>query len=279
MDGQGQAGFVTKIAVVGIAAIAIILVFGSWMTGRSAEQATEEAVRSISLFYLDELAGRREQVVDTNLKGNVENMKVAVGLLTEEDLSDSEHLQSFQARMKQLYHLDKFAFVDEDGLVYTADEGITDEIGQYAFDPETISEPEISVKNLETADKKVVIAAPIRDRGYTINGKALVACFEEIDMDVMLQGVSMRSQDSETTFCNIYTGSGTALSNTVLGGLAVEDNLLEALERADYEGGYSYEQVERDFREGKRGVAAFSYNGVQETLSYNPVKGTDWGAC
>ena len=133
MNGQGQAGFVTKIAVVGIAAIAIILVFGSWMTGRSAEQATEEAVRSISLFYLDELAGRREQVVDTNLKGNVENMKVAVGLLTEEDLSDAEHLQSFQARMKQLYKLDKFAFVDENGLIYTA-LGTQNNIDEYGFD-------------------------------------------------------------------------------------------------------------------------------------------------
>ena len=266
-----------RIAAVGAALVAAILILGTIWTGRSARKDTVDAVRSVSMLYMDELAGRRVQVVEDNLNENIRIIRIAVDLIDEaEDLRDLEHMRSYQRYMKTLFNLDRFAFVDEDGLVYTADEGITDEIGQYAFDHETLSEPEISVKNLETADKKVVIAAPIRDRGYTINGKALVACFEEIDMDVMLQGVSMRSQDSETTFCNIYTGSGTALSSTVLGGLAVEDNLLEALARADYEGGYSYEQVERDFREGKRGVAAFSYNGVQETLSYNPVKGTDW---
>ena len=266
-----------RIAAVGAALVAAILILGTIWTGRSARKDAVDAVRSVSMLYMDELAGRRVRVVEDNLNENIRIIRIAVDLIDEaEDLRDLEHMRSYQRYMKTLFNLDRFAFVDEDGLVYTADEGITDEIGQYAFDPETLSEPEISVKNLETAAKKVVIAAPIRDRGYTINGKALVACFEEIDMDVMLQGVSLRSQDSETTFCNIYTGSGTALSNTVLGGLAVEDNLLEALERADYEGGYSYGQIERDFREGNRGVAAFSYNGVQETLSYNPVKGTDW---
>jgi len=38
-----------------------------WM-GAHARQDTEEAVRSVSLLYLDELAGRREQVVEDNLQ-------------------------------------------------------------------------------------------------------------------------------------------------------------------------------------------------------------------
>ena len=95
-------------------------------------------------------------------------------------------------------------------------------------------------------------------------------------MDVMLSGVSMKSQDSQTTFCNIYTADGIALSNMVLGGLAAEDNLLDALSHADYEEGYSYEQVRHEFSEGKRGITAFTYNGVRETLSYVPVGGTNW---
>ena len=273
MDGQGQAGFATKIAVVGIAAIAIILVFGSWMTGRSAEQATEEAVRSISLFYLDELAGRREQVVDTNLKGNVENMKVAVGLLTEEDLSDAEHLQSFQARMKQLYHLDKFAFVDEDGLIYTA-QGMRDNIDDYDFDYRNLAGSEISVLGLGTDQKKVIIAMPLEDA--SLGGKKLAACFEEIDMQQMIKGLSLQSDAEEATFCNIYTEDGIALTDMVLGGLASEDNLLSALETADFDEGYSYEKVVQDFQEGNAGVASFTYGGIRETLDYVPIPDTDW---
>ncbi|MBR3107321.1 MAG: hypothetical protein IKH30_09075 [Clostridia bacterium] len=157
------------------------------MMGRIAHRDTSEAARSVSLLYLEELAGRREQVVEDNLNDSVNAVQIALGLMDENDLSDLDHLRSYQRKIKQLFSLERFAFVDEDGLVYTADDGI-------------------------------------------------------------------------------------ALSITVLGGLAAEDNLLEALSHADYEEGYSYDAVLRDFREGKRGVTAFSYHGVQETLSYVPMR-------
>jgi len=263
-------------AVIGIVMLAVILVAGTVLMGQRAHRDAQEAARSVSLLYLDELAGRREQVVENNLKDNIDVIQVALGLLKEEDLSDLDHMRAYQRQIKQLFSLERFAFVDEDGMVYTADEGVRDEADQYAFDRLTITEPEISLKNAAGAEKKVVIAVPIRDRNIRIGEKQLVVCFMEIDMDVMLHGVSMKSQDSETTFCNIYTADGIALSNTVLGGLAAEDNLLDALSRADYEEGYSYEKVRRDFAGGNRGVTAFTYGGIPETLSYVPVSGTDW---
>ena len=95
-------------------------------------------------------------------------------------------------------------------------------------------------------------------------------------MKEMLSGVSMESGEDDATFCNIYTQSGLALSNTVLGGLAVEDNLLEAMQHATFDQGYSYERFLKEFGSGESGVSSFTYNGTKETLSYEPVKGTDW---
>ena len=109
-----------EIAVIGSLILAVILVAGTIWMGRSARKDTEEAVRTVSLLYLDELAGRREQVVENNLEGKIDTIRVAIDLMTEEDLSDKEHLQNYQSRMKQLYTLDKFAFVDTDGLIYTS---------------------------------------------------------------------------------------------------------------------------------------------------------------
>ena len=266
----------TLIAVIGIILLAAILIGGMIWMGQSAHRDTVDAVRSVSLLYLDELAGRREQVVENNLNDSIGVINTAVGMITDEDLSDLEHMRSYQRDMKQLFKLDRFAFVDSDGLVYTADEGIQDDIDEYSFDPKTIEEPEISVKDLDTPEKKVVIAVPIRDKDLYIDGKRLDVCFMEIDMDVMLKGASMQSQANGTTFCNLYTSDGVALSNTVLGGLAAEDNLLEALEHAQYEPGNSSEQVVRDFKESSKGVVSFTYGDIQETLSYAPVNGTDW---
>ena len=263
-------------AAAGAFLVLAILVFGTVWTGKSAQRDTVGAARSVSLLFLDELAGRREQVVEDNLRDNINIIHIAVGMINGEDLRDLEHLREYQRNMKRLFSLERFAFVDEDGLVYTADEGITDDLQRYSFRPGTLTGPEISVRDPETAEKKVVIAVPIREYGFQIEGKRLAVCFMEINMNVMLHGVSMQSRNTDATFCNIYAGGGTALSDAVLGGLAAEGNLLSALERAEYEAGYSYEQVVRDFSEGNRGVVAFSYNGVREMLSYVPVEGTDW---
>jgi signal transduction histidine kinase/DNA-binding response OmpR family regulator len=224
-------------------------------------------------LYLDELAGRRKQVVENNLQNKIEVIQVAVSLMTEQDLDDADHLQAYQARMKRLFKLEKFAFVDKNGLIYTS-LGPQTNIDEYEFDYRTISQPEISVLNPESEDKKAVIAVPIEPLNF--QGEELVVCFMEIDMDELLAGVSVEAQNTKTTFCNIYTSDGFALSNTVLGGLAEEDNLLEALNKAEFEKGYSHEQVVADFAEGNGREVSFTYNGIQETLSYVPVSGTSW---
>ena len=261
-----------KIAVLGGIIVLVIFLAGTVWMGQSAKQDTEQAVRTVSLLYLDELAGRREQVVAGNLQKKIKDLKTAVDLMDEEDLVDKAHMEAYQRRMRQLYSLEKFAFVDEDGLIYTS-EGTQENIEEYSFEYQTIQEPVISIFNLENPEKKVEIAVPVQKQ---FNGKALLVCFMEIDMEEMLQGVSMRSTDQEATFCNIYTREGIALSNTVLGGLAVEDNLLTAMEKAKFEKGYTYERFLADFQQGTRGVVSFNYDGIYETLSYVPVEGTDW---
>ena len=62
---------VTLVAVIGCIVLILILVGGSIWMARSARKDTEDAARSVSLLYLDELAGRREQVVENNLQHNI----------------------------------------------------------------------------------------------------------------------------------------------------------------------------------------------------------------
>lgn len=252
--------------------IAVLLTLGTiWMSNIS-QKDTARVARTVSLLYLDELAGRREQVVENNLRSNIQTIRVAINLLTEEDLSDKAHLEAYQLRMKKLYELDKFAFVDTDGLIYTSF-GTQTNINDYAFDYKSISEPEISVFNLDSKEKKVVIAVPVN---VHFEGKTLSVCFMEIDMKVMLSGASMDSGSDGATFCNIYTRSGIALSNTVLGGLSVNDNLLDAMKEAEFEDGYSYDSFIEAFGTGKRGEVSFTYKCIRETLSFVPINGTDW---
>ena len=261
------------VAIIGGALIALILIIGSIMTGHRARMDTEQAVSSVSLFYLDELAGRREQVVASALQRNIANLKTAISLMTEEDVSDVAHLQAYQARMKQLYTLEKFAFVDTEGTIYTS-LGTQTDLASYHIDCNNLTAPQISVKDADGGEKKVIITVPVDH--LQLGSKTLIVCFMEIDMDVMLEGISLQSDNNNTTFCNIYTKDGRALTDMVLGGLASEDNLLSALEQADFENGGSARKVRADFETGQNGFVSFTYGDVKETLSYTPVEGTDW---
>lgn len=260
------------IAVIGSVILAVILVLGTVWMGYNAKKDAEEAVRSVSLLYLDELAGRREQVVEKNLQEKIQTIRAAIELMTEEDLSDKAHLETYQSRMKKLYHLDKFAFVDTEGLILTST-GIDNNIDEYDFDYKTLSEPDISILNPESKQKSVIIAVPIN---ITFQGKRLSVCFMSINMTEMLSGISMTTNTGDATFCNLYTINGAALTDSVLGGLAMEDNLLEAMRTAVFEEPYSYDAFVQGFQSGNQGVVSFTYNDIRETLTYIPVKGTDW---
>ena len=94
---------IRTIAITGAAIIVLILVAGTIWMSHAARLDTDRAIRKVSLLYLDELAGRREQVVEANLDNRIETIEIAVGLMTDDDLATEENRQAYQARMKALY--------------------------------------------------------------------------------------------------------------------------------------------------------------------------------
>lgn len=264
---------IMKEFIIGAVVVVAILIIGTFWMGRSISDDNEEAVRTVSLLYLDELAMRREQGVAGKLNDYISDMNTAMDLISKSDLSSVENLQAYQARMKQLYGLEKFAFVDTDGLIYTA-RGTRNDINVYGFDYKTITDTEILIKNVEGNNKKIIIVMPADNLPFV--GKTLVACFMEIDMNRMLDAVLMQSGGNNTTFCNIYTKDGVAFTNIVLGGRSSEKNLLAAMDNAEFEDGYSSAKIKSDFENGVKGFTAFSYDGIQATIYYVPIHGTDW---
>ena len=262
-----------RAVVTGSVIVIAILIFGTIWIGRSVSEDTENAVQNVSLLYLDELAGRREQVVASTLENYIQNLDIAIGLMERDDLSSLERLQAYQARMKQLYSLERFAFVDSEGVIYTS-RGTRNDIAQYSFDYKKLYSPEISIKNIDGDNKKLIVAAPLDNLQF--QDKNFVVCFMEIDMKKMLEAISLQATSSNTTFCNLYTSNGISLTNIVLGGLAHENNLFHALQTAGFEDNNTLGNIRRDFTEGRKGFVAFNFNGIKETIYYVPVRGTDW---
>ena len=250
------------IVLFSIAIMAALLYISNTWTIQSAHDSTEEAVHSVRDFYLQELAGRREQVIASTLNSYVENTYTAVGMLEKQDLEDLFHLMMFQARIEQLYDLEKFAFVDTDGLIYTSF-GIRRNILDYSF-CRTLRTPEITVKGLGGKHSVLVIASPVD--GIAFEDKLFSACFIEVDIHRMLDSLSLQTDSNSTTFCNLYYEDGTSLTDMVLGGQAETSNLLTVLRGAEFSIGSSAEQMAADFAEGRNGIVSFTYDGMLESI-------------
>ena len=169
------------IAVTAVAGIAVasFLVFSTVHLNSLSRRSTDRAAASVSRLYLSELAGRREQVVEDNLQDNIRVIDVALDsdMMTEEDLSSLRNMRDYQKRMIRLFSLERFAFVDDMGTVYTSKDTVPGDqanVENYAFDWHDPAPQQISVRYLEDGQKMVVIAKDIRDKALRIEGQSLV---------------------------------------------------------------------------------------------------------
>lgn len=252
--------------------IAVILILTTIWVSNSARNGTSQAVARVSEFYLEELAGRRAQVVSEELKNNFVYMENALDILEPADLASQEALRSFLGKVKKLYGMDKFALVDENGLVYT-EHSTTSGLSRYSFLSEELMAPVISTSNLYGAKKQVVLAMPVENIFF--QGSQIKVCFIQLNIDEMLSSLTLQTNYNET-YCNLYHRNGESLTNDDFGHIRAGNNLLTVLKNADIKDGYTYEQLEDDFENGRAGQISFDYGGYREDLCYIPVEGTNW---
>ena len=259
-------------AIIGGSIIVSLLLLTSIWVSSMARAGTSQAVSRVSEFYLEELAGRRAEVVSEELKNGFAYMKNALEILDESDLESEETLQEFLGKVKKLYGIDRFALVNENGIVYT-EHDTTSGFSKYSFLSEELTEPVISTANLHGAKKQVILAAPVENVDFM--GSQIKVCFVQINIDEMISSMTLQTGDNET-YCGLYHHNGESLTNNDFGNFKAENNLLTILENAQIDEKFSYEQMENDFITGNPGQISFNYLGSRQDLCYVPVEGTNW---
>ena len=194
----------------------MLIITTIWVS-RSARIGTSQAVGKVSEFYLEELAGRRALVVSEELKNKFTYMDNALAILGGEGeyLKSQETLRIFLGKVKKLYGVDKFALVNEKGIVYT-EHSTTSGTSRYSFLSEELTEPVIHTSNLYGAKKQVVLAIPVK--GISFFGVPFKACFIQVNIDEMLSSVTLQTSDNET-FCNLYYRNGESLTGSPFGSI------------------------------------------------------------
>lgn len=255
----------------GIVITLILLITTIWVSS-SARAGTNQAVNKVSEFYLEELAGRREQVVSWELKNNFAYLENALEIIEDSDLESQETLQNFLGKVKKLHGMDEFALADENGIVYM-EHSAAPGIGKYPFLAEEVTDRVISTTILEGAKKQVVLAVPVEDMVF--QGSRIKAGFIQLNIDEMLSSLTLQTSDNET-YCSLYYRSGENLTNSNFGDVKKEDNLFSALLATDSTNKESCEKLKSDFENGVQGQVSLRHHGVQEELCYIPIEDTNW---
>ena len=212
-----------SVAIIGGAIIAALLILSTLWINRSERSGTIEAVHSVSELYLRELTDRREQVITARINIRVDNIQSALKILSSNDLQSVETLSAFLSKMKILFGVDQFAFVNESGTVFTP-EGIAQNRDEYSFADETLAAPKIFTSDLSAQDKTVAVVVP--GKGVMFQGVPIKNCFIQLSMSKFLEGILVHTTTDEMTFFNLYYTDGESLTDAVLGGLESGTNLL-----------------------------------------------------
>ncbi|MCR5650812.1 MAG: diguanylate cyclase [Lachnospiraceae bacterium] len=256
--------------LIGGALVMVILAFSTIWASRKSISTTDEAVSAVSSFYLEAMADQRARTIDNLINNNFEHMNTALTVIRDEDIRSQEELRNMLGQIKTLLFLNRFALVDENNIVYTR---YTTYSGGSRYDflsSDKLNEKVINTVYMYGSSKQLCLAIPAD--GLEIMGKPFKACFVLIDIKDISNLLLLEDQGS-TRFA-LYTKNGGNLSDTAIGPVDEDDNLLECAK--DLVSQSAWEKMSTDFEEGNKGSLTIDLDGMKETLCYAPVPSTGW---
>ena len=263
--------FFSQILIGAILTTFVIGCTSLWVTLGARSTAAEAASR-VSEFYLREFAGRRLEMVSAAIADEFVYMRRALEIVSPDNLVSQDAVREFLAKVETAYGADKFAFVDQDDIVYTR---YTTYSGGSRYDflsnGELENDEVISATNLYGARKQVCLAIPVDD--LKLMDKDIKACFVQVNIDNIVEGLALDSEDS-TTFFGLYHENGDNLTDLDFGPFKATENLLNSL-RGDLDED-AWKALSEDYSSGGDGSVEFSHEGKRQTLYYSSVPETNW---
>ncbi len=258
-------------AAIGSILIIATLILNTIWTSKQTVSATEEAVSSVSSFYLEAMADRRAKTITNLISNNFDQMEKALIIFEDERIETQDDLRDLIGKTKSLLSLSRFALVDEDNIVYTQYTTYTGGSRHEFLSKEVMDEHVISTVYLYGSSKQLCLA--FQTPGLKVMGKPFKACFVQIDIKDIVDLLAF--DDEGRTHFAIYSKNGGNLSDTDLGPVIGEKNILNVTKGIVPDD--EWERFRDDFaNEAAGNLMLSSAEGGAETLSYVPIEGTGW---
>lgn len=257
--------------VLGILLI-IVTLSTLWLL-KSSQKTTAEAVYDVSKMYLEELTTQQANQVTTTLDSQIQQLFTAIHSLRESDTENIPKIQSFIGTMKKLNGFDFFAFIDEQGIVYTENAAFPG-ISKFTFLGSDFTEPVISFDQSMGQSNLLLISVPMENT--SLEGRSIIAAAAGINADTVSERLSLNENNGKS-FSNVIMPNGGYVIRTKHTHIAENTNMLSTLQQeADFTDENALSTWREDMRHGQANMVVYELQDVIHYTYYMPVKGTDW---
>lgn len=257
-------------AIIGSLIVMAMVTGNSIRLSRRTSDATDDAVSTVSAFYLEAMADRRAKTITNLINGNFDEMEKAVTFIDEEGVTSQTELRECIGKVKALLGLNRFAMVDKDDIVYTQYTTYTGR-SRHPFLSE-VGEKDRIITTVSSYGSSKQLCLAIATPDLTIMGKEFKACFVQLDISDIVELLAF--DDQGRTHFALYAKNGGNLSDTELGPVILDHNFFDALKGiiSDDDWNRNYES----FQNEEEGSIVFDSGPAEETLCYVPIEGTGW---
>ncbi len=258
-----------------VLAIVLVCLLVYWLIV-SAAGITADFTKNMNTMYLREMTNLTQANFKSGLSMRYSGLKAVAESVTAEDTENIAMLKRFITSAEENNDFEFFAFVDKDGFYYSED-GKRPAASKLSFLADLLSGKDELVSYNETFldDNMIVLGTQITPIKYDQTN--IIAVIAGFTADSIGQHLFLRSEDGQTNASIVNKDGSFIVYNTYFSELPKGSNVISKFrEYAEFDKGFSLEQMESDFKNGNSGMVVFKASDVHMCMYYSPIEGTEW---
>ncbi len=243
---------------------------------RSSAQITLSSGAEMNRMYLREMTAQIGSHFETGLNARFSSLHTIAGSLNDGDLTDQDALAGFLRESEEYNDFQFLAFLDEDGLYYSA-EGVRPAASRLSFLARLLQGESNLISYSEALLNENMIMMGVTIDPVDFGDRTFVAILAGLTSEAFSSRMALQNPEAQT-YASIVTQDGSfIIHNTFNDDLPAGTNILSKLNAyASFNEGYSLEQVRADFAARLPGMIIFQAGSYLQCMYYAPIEGTSW---
>ena len=258
-----------------VLAIVLVCLLVNWLINAAAG-ITSGFTKDMNTMYLREMTNLTQANFKSGLSMRYSGLKAVAESVNDEDMESIEAMERFITDAEKNNDFEFMAFIDENGFYYSRD-GKRPAASKLSFLAELLNGEDELISYNETFLDNNMIVLGTQISPIHFDGVDMIAIIAGFTADSIEQHLFLRSVDGQTN-ASIVTGDGSfIIYNTFFSDLPQGSNIISKFrEYADFDEGFSVEQIENDFKNGNAGMVIFKADEIHMCMYYAPIEGTEW---